>query len=66
MWRRQFAGVRKLRDSFKPTIRFAAVKLGLILEKYAENGLSELDVRNPLVVSISQRKLKLELILSRI
>jgi hypothetical protein len=55
-----------LRDSFKPTIRFAAVKLGLILEKYAENGLSELDVRNPLVVSISQRKLKLELILSRI
>ncbi len=63
MLRWSFSGVHKLCDNFKPPIRFSGVKQGLILEEEAEKStyLNELDVRKPLVVSISHRSEELRL-----
>jgi hypothetical protein len=57
------SGVCELRANFKPQIRFPAVKQVLILEYEAEKSthLIEIDVRKPLVVSISQRSEELRL-----
>jgi electron transfer flavoprotein alpha/beta subunit len=48
---------------YQTPIRFQTVKQGLILEQEAEKStyLNELDAREPLVVSISQRSEELRL-----
>ncbi len=62
MWRWSFSGVRELRDNFKPRFAFQQWNRGKSWNKKAKKGtyLIELDVRNPLVVSISHKKWRAE------
>ncbi len=58
-----FSVVRKLRDNFEPRIAFQQWNRGLILEEEAGKWtyLNELDVKRPLVESISQTSEELRL-----